>query len=279
VLTKVTAHDPSGRLAPLVLPLTPEGRLPTDILQCSNIDGLEPVKANVNTSPYGSIDGVILTGTNVLDRNIVIDLLPKPDWADWNIPAIRNEAYKYFMPRSMVRLVFESTERAPVEISGVVESCEPNIFSRDNEIQVSIICPSPHFRSVTELIVSGDSGSSQIIDYDGTVPSGFILEVLRGAGSPNPTYVGILLDGDMIFRVDEPLVSTKSFSMDSIPGEKFVRNVTVADGTITSLLDQINPNFNTWPLFETGEQEFAVGTDGVGVNGWTLYYYNRYGGL
>jgi hypothetical protein len=278
VLTKVTAYDPSGRLDPWAFPLTPEGRLPTDILQCSNIDGLEPVKANVNTSPYGSIDGVILTGSNVLDRNIVIDLLPKPDWSDWNIPAIRNEAYKYFMPRSLVRLVFESTERAPVEITGIVESCEPNIFSRDNEIQVSIICPSPHFRSVDELVVTGDSGSSQIIDYDGTVPSGIVLEVMRGAGSPNPTYVGILLDGDMIFRVDEPLISTKSFSMDSIPGEKFVRNVTIADGTITSLLDQINPNFNTWPLLE-GEQEFAVGTDGVGLNTWTLYYFNRYGGL
>ena len=65
MLTEVKAYS-SWRSAP-TLPLDDNGRAETDLIQIRNIDGLDPVKASVNTSPYGSIDGASYAGSSVAD--------------------------------------------------------------------------------------------------------------------------------------------------------------------------------------------------------------------
>jgi hypothetical protein len=134
VLTEVKAYS-SWASAPTLL-LDQDGRPETDLVQIRNIEGLEPVKASVNTSLFGSVDGAAYTGSSVSSRNIVLTIHPNPDWHTWKYEDLRKLIYSYFMTKKPVRLVFYSDEDSPVEIFGIVESVDNSIFSKDQEFNL-----------------------------------------------------------------------------------------------------------------------------------------------
>jgi hypothetical protein len=143
VLTKVTAYSQWANVDPLVLNVINPSD--SDLFEVRNIDGLGPVKADVNTTPR-STPGVSFVGTNVGGRNIVLTLGLNPDWDNWTFSRLRRFLDKFFMPEQHIRLVLETMEFSPVEISGYIESNEPNMFSKDPEHQISIICPGSVFQ-------------------------------------------------------------------------------------------------------------------------------------
>ena len=293
MLTKVTAYNLSGveSLDPLVIPLRLEDRylfdqvssIPSmDIIQITNIDGLGPVKANVNTSPYGSMDGAAYNGSNVADRNIVATITLNPDWDIWTPSKLRKLVYSYFIPKSNVRLVFESdADYPPVEIFGYVETCEPNIFSKDLEIQISIICPNPYFQAVNYVVEAGQTGDAPInIVNDGTVDSGINVVLTKSSGA-DPTLFKIQVRdvADEHFWVDAGLTTGVRFEMNSVPGQKYIRNVNIGTGDITNLL-YTKEEGSTWPLLKPGVNAFFIqNTPSGSVNDWVLNYYPRFGGL
>src|SRR5690349_11534227 len=118
------------------LPLSVDGDAETDFLQIRNVDGLDPVKASVGTSPYGSVDGESYAGSSVPSRNIVLTIGGNPDWATWTHASLRRRLYPYFMPKRISRLDFYSDDMDPVTISGVVEGFSFNQFSKDPEMQI-----------------------------------------------------------------------------------------------------------------------------------------------
>jgi Phage tail protein len=277
VLTEVKAYS-SWRSAP-TLQLDADGRAETDLIQIRNIDGLDPVKASVNMSPYGSIDGASFTGSSVLSRNIVLTLKPNPNWDTWTYEKLRRLLYSYFMPKLVTRLVFYSDDMDPVEIYGVVETVSVNMFSKEPEIQVSIVCPDPYFTSLVPTIVTGTNGVLATFDYNGSVEGGVVIKVSHVSG--NPTTIGIQL-GDpkaTYFGVTAGVTSTKYFELSSIPMRKYVQNVNIGTGVIENLLSNVYiQEGSLWPVLEPGENEFKVITDD-GVQDYELIFYERFGGL
>lgn len=282
MLTQVKAYS-SWRSAP-VLPLG-DGKLAEyDLIQIRNIEGLDPVKASVNTTPYGAVDGASHTGSSVLSRNIVLTLHPNPDWDLWTYESLRRLLYSYFMPKRATRLVFFSDDLIPVEISGIVESCEVNMFSKDPELLVSIVCPDPYFTGVDPIVVTGQTirkgGQTRIVEYNGTVEAGIGVKVTAVA-APNPLDIGIQLGDPAItyFAVAATVDPTLYFEMSSIPMRKFVQNVNIGTGVITNLLNKIHVQEGSyWPTLQPGENEFAVVTD-QGEQDYELTFYERFGGL
>jgi Phage tail protein len=280
VLTKLEAY--SSWLDAPTLALSDSGREETDLIQIRAITGLDPVKATVNTSPFGSVDGVAYIGSNVAYRNPVLTLHPNPDWDIWSFESLRRLIYKYFMPKLQTRLVFYSDDMPPVEIYGYVEDTNVNQFSKDPEIQVSIICPDPYFTAIDPTIVTGqsdrDDTSPAQIEYNGDIATGINVEVTR-VSDPVPTSIGVQI-GDpsaSYFNVAAGVDSTKYFAMNSIPGNKFVQTVSLTSGVITNLLSKIQDR-STWPTLQPGTNNVAIITD-QGVQDWQLTYYERYGGL
>lgn len=266
--------------------LDPAGTPETDWFQIRDISGLGPVKAAVNTSPLGSMDGDTFVGSYVGARNIVLTIKPNPDWSEWTYEQLRRILYEYFMPKRRIRLVFETDEIAPVEILGYVESNEPNIFSKDGEVQVSIICPYPYFTSVDPIMVSGTSLTRSvdptIIDYDGSVESGVAIQLSWRAGTP-PSDITIQINDPILsyFKVAAGVDSGKYFTLGSIPGQKYVQNVAISNGIITNLLSKVYSG-SQWPILVPGDNEVYIFTnieDEIVTHDWTLTYYNRYGGL
>jgi hypothetical protein len=264
VLTEVKAYS-SWISAPTLL-LSETGRSETDLIQIRNVDGLDPVKAAVNTSEYGSVDGAAYTGGNVANRNIVLTLHPNPDWDVWTYESLRRLIYSYFMPKRPTRLVFLSDDMPPVEISGIVESVAVNAFSKDPEIVVSVICPDPYFTAIEPKVITGQSIRSGValvdIDYDGTVEAGIYVKVTAVSGA-NPTNIAIQLGDPVLtyFDVTAVVSSTLYFEMSSVPMQKYVQNINMSSGVISNLLSKVHvEEGSAWPIFQPGVNEFEFKT-------------------
>lgn len=281
MLTKVTAYSQWASIGPLVLNIM--NRPDTDLFEVRNIDGLGAVKANVNTTPFGSIAGESFIGTSVGKRNLVLTLGLDPDWNDWTISKLRRLLDNTFMPQQSIRLVFESLEFSPVEISGWIESNEPNMFSKDPEQQISIICPDLYFKSVDPVVIQGESDQiAWPITYEGNVETGINVQVSKKSGSdPVYTYVRVHDPDPRYLRVTDlvsghPLATNKDLFMNSIPGDKYVESRTTANVKTNLLANTLLvPN---WPTINPGTETFDVYSD-VGVQNWTLTYYNLFGSL
>jgi hypothetical protein len=280
VLTEVKAYS-SWRSAPTLL-LDPNGRPDTDLIQIRNIDGLDPVKASISTSPRAYVDGVTFTGSDIPARNIVLTIHPNPDWRIWTFEKLRRLIYQYFMPKRPIRLEFMSDEIGSVEISGVVESVDANQFSKDPEFLVSVICPDPYFTAIEPIVVTGQTiragGSTTVISYDGDVESGVIAKVSFASGA-YPTSIGIQLGDPSLgyFNVAASVNEALYLEMSSIPMQKYVQNVNIGTGVIDNLLSDVQDG-SSWLVLQPGDNEFSVVTD-QGVQDWELTFYERFGGL
>lgn len=281
-LTQVKAYS-SWRSAP-TLPLGDPGGAETDLIQVRNIDGLDPVKASVNTSPRGAVAGTSYTGSSVPSRNIVLSLGLNPDWDIWTYESLRDLLYLYFMPQKAVRLVFLREDKIPVEIYGIVESVGINHFSKDPEVTVSVVCPDPYFIAVEPTVITGQSirpgGAEVIVDYQGTIETGFLTKVTYVSGAA-PTNIAIQVGNELLsyFDVDASVNAALYFDMSSIAMMKFVQNVAIGTGVITNLLSKMHiQEGSSWPVLQPGENEFSVITD-QGVQDWELTYFERFGGL
>lgn len=282
MLTEVKAFS-SWRSAPTLI-LSDTGRAGTDLIQIRNIVGLDPVKASVNTSPFGSVDGASHVGSSVLSRNIVLTVHPNPDWDTWTYESLRRLLYSYFMPKRETRLVFYSDDMVPVEITGIVESVAVNPFSKDPELLVSIICPDPYFIALEATVLTGSTvrpgGAVTVIEYNGTIEAGLGVKVTE-VTAPDPTDIGIQIGDPLVtyFATLATVTATKYFEMSSIPMRKFVQNVDIGTGIITNLLSKVHiQEGSLWPTLQPGENEFSVVTD-QGVQDWELTYFERFGGL
>jgi len=281
LLTEVKAYS-SWQSAPTLL-LDDTGRAETDLIQVRNITGLDPVKASVNTTPFGSIDGSGYTGSSVLSRNIVLTLHPNPDWHNYTYESLRRLLYAYFMPKRPVRLVFYSDDINPVQIEGIVESAEVNPFTNDPEFVVSIVCPDPYFTALDPIVLTGQAvrpgGAVTTIDYTGNIDAGIYVKATRNA-DPAPASIGIQIGDPSIshFNVISDVTGTnKYFEMGSIRMQKFVQSIDMTSGVITNLLPKVQEG-SSWPLLQPGENDFSVITDKGGQD-WELTYYERFGGL
>lgn len=125
-------------------------------LVITSIDGLGPAKANVNTTKLAMSDGSIFNSSRLNERNITVDL--RYVFSD-TIEEARHNSYKYFPIKKYVDFLVVTDERM-IQTRGYIESNEPNIFSKDEETTVSIICPDPYWYSagpygITETLLNG----------------------------------------------------------------------------------------------------------------------------
>jgi hypothetical protein len=187
------------------------------------------------------------------------------------------------MPKQAVRLAFLSDDKPDVDISGIVESISANAFSKDPEYIASIICPDPYFRAVTPIILTGKTSDNEIdIDYGGNIPGGIQVEVDR-VSDPAPGNISIQIGNPDIsfFQIISPsmVTASKYFHMSSFPMSKYVETVNKTNGTIQSLLSNVNTKTGSeWPVLQPGPNTFQVTSDG-GVQSWELTYFERFGGL
>lgn len=128
----------------------------------TSITGIGAPSTSINITDLASTDGGYFNSARAGSRNIVFGIrFFSEDNTD--IEALRQKTYRYFPTKRYVTLVFKADNRTG-QISGYVESNEPNIFSKEEDCQISIVCPYPYFYDASE---AGDS----IIRFSNRVPA------------------------------------------------------------------------------------------------------------
>lgn len=104
------------------------------------IDGLGPAKANINVTDIITTDGGIFNSARLPSRNITVSL----QFLGEDVETIRQRVYKYFPIKKELTFIVK-TDNRELQIVGYVESNEPDIFSKEEGTNISIICPNPYF--------------------------------------------------------------------------------------------------------------------------------------
>lgn len=273
----------------------------------TNIEGLGPPKAAINSDEVATIDGGIFTSARMEQRNVVFTLLPL-----WNptVEDSRLTIYKLFPIKKPVMLDF-ITDRRHASCTGYVESNTPTIFSNQETIQVSILCPDPYFyerdmeevafagtlpafqfpfqnESITEpLLIFGEirEDNRAVLQYKGDVDTGvhITIHVMEGSAEKIVLWnVGtrerIRIDTEKMQRLTGIAFSQgDDIEINTKIGEKYAR--LLHDGKYWNIISCINKDAD-WFQITAGNNTFtftaASGETNLKV---TFRYRNAYGGI
>ena len=272
------------------------------------ITGIGPVKANINTTELAIADGSIFNSARANSRNIVFSFQLLEDPKTNLVETVRQRTYKYFPLKKMLTLTFETDHRI-AEIQGYVESNEPDIFQKEETIQISIICPSPYFyapdstivlngiesvftfpfsnESLTEdLIVFGNIVSSVSTEYyyDGDVDSGVLFHIhctdeVRNIMLYNTeTRERMTIDTSVIRTItgsqSDDLIAGDDVYLSTVSGDRFI--ALVRGGVEYNILPSI-PKITDWITVKKGSNIFGylaeTGKSNISINIYTNILY------
>lgn len=274
-----------------------------------SITGLGPSTATINTVELATADGALFSSARVSPRNIVLTLAPT---TEPSIEINRQKTYRYFPVKKPITLMFE-TDRRRVEATGYVESNEPDIFSNDETIQVSVVCPDPYLYAVGNSATSfygvypnfqfpfpyeeGEDDFSfgelrldtrTVLNYIGDVDTGLLISI-HAVVDVNASAIQVVnhnTNEQMVISLSkiQQITGIKFGAGDTIEistyqGSKFIR--LLHNGTYRNVIAAMNLN-SDWFRLEIGDNVFSFTTgdeaedSGILV---TFTYRNAYGGI
>lgn len=254
----------------------------------TSIDGLGPGKADINSTEMSTTDGARYNSARVSSRNIVMSL--RYLYKD-TIEDARQLSYKYFPLKKKVTLLFETDNRT-LWIEGYVESNEPNIFSKESDTDISIICPYPFFYSgngeqttifsgiepMFEFPFSNESLeeplivmstiqnlTENIVTYNGDVEIGLTINI-HAIGEATNISIYNLMNGE-VMRINTDKIATLTgegisngddIIITTSKGEKSVK--LIRDGRTINILNCMDKNTD-WFTLVKGDNIFSFTAD------------------
>lgn len=263
------------------------------------IDGIGPGKATVTKNDSKVYDGGTITSARLPSRNIKMEI--QFLWVN-SIEDVRHKSYKYFPLKKPITLIFETDTRT-VEIEGVVESNEPDIFSSEESTNISIICPDPYFyasgenaRSRTEFSginpmfeIPSDTGySNESLTEALTEISALYVQSERGIMNYGEVDIGVVISIKPLAIVkgiltisNVTLGQNMSFDLNKIKtitendfhlGDELVINTLRGKKSVTLVREGKNYNAlscidtrTDWIYLTSGENTFTYYLDGEGI--------------
>lgn len=258
----------------------------------TNIEGLTPPQANINTAINANFDGSVFRSSRLTDRNIVITLAIEGD-----AEANRIELYRYIKAKKQCTIYYRNGRR-DVSIVGYVESLNVGIFEQKEIAQVSILCPKPYFADVVNTILDMSAISSGFefpfsIDSEGIEFSRVNAEQESIVQNIGDVETGALIvfhaTGDVmvpaIYNVDTG--ERMRINVDMTAGDLLVINTKQGEKSIHLVVDGIESNVinklivgSTWLQFESGANTMLVDAD-MGVEHFQCFvtFNNLYEGV
>ena len=265
-----------------------------------SVSGLGPGKGTINATESSTIDGAVYNSARLSSRNIVLSLKFLGD----SIEDVRQRSYRYFPIKGKVTLLIETDNRTS-EIEGYVESNEPDIFSKEEGTEISIVCPNPYFFSAYETHTTTFGGimpafefpfsnesltepllefstietrPDRVITYTGDIPTGLTIHIRASGAASNISIYNVGTREAMHIDTDALALLTGSGLIDgdelvicTVKGSKSVylnRN-----GTTTNVLNCINRDAD-WFQITKGSNIFAY-TAETGSNNIQIEIQNR----
>lgn len=175
----VVYENESGTKA-LALPIS--GLTPKGSLLLRSVTGLNPPDIDLFIGDYAR-DGGIYQGRSVQKRNIVMlmDLNPNPALGE-TVDGLRDLLYKTFndplVDADHIQIILHDDIKNDRYLIGYTEKLDTDLFSSETIAQVSLICPDPYIRSITETLLEDVTGWTTVpFTYKGTAETGFRVQI------------------------------------------------------------------------------------------------------
>lgn len=176
------------------------GFSPTTQVRIARIDGLGPVKNVINNIENSSDPGSYFLSAKPENRNIVLAVelnhSPLVGLAPGDDPStaalLRDYLTDVFMPGQKIEIEINADQVGTVNIWGVVESNDPEIFTQKPTVTISIICHDPYFFKVPYALTTlpmtygiGVDANVFYVDNPSKLPSSFTFGGTVSIARPN----------------------------------------------------------------------------------------------
>lgn len=170
--------------------------------QVYNIQGLNPPNAQINVSKIAGIDGARFNSSSLDPRNIVIYIK-----LNGNIENNRIYLYSFFSTNEKCKFYYKNGSR-DVYIEGFVETNECDLFTNNEIMQVSILCPNPYFKAMTEIVddiskaVPVFEFPFSINDGEPVVMSEFDITKITNVYNDSENETGVTIEIDVLGNIN-----------------------------------------------------------------------------
>lgn len=247
--------------------------------QITTIKGLNPPSAHLNTSTVSGMDGAMYNSSRLNTRNIVITVKINGD-----VEKNRQDLYYYCPTKEKVRFYFSNNNR-DVYIDGYVDTVECDLFSNDERMQISIICPQPYFMDVSDTQVDGSSINALFtfpftIELGEPIPfSEIVLDSVIDLYNDSVNSIGMMIDIDVESDVSSILIKntdtgeTFTLEYDFEAGDHITINTIKGQKSIILLRNGVYSNIfvamqigSVFFQLAAGDNYFAYVVDGDIIN-------------
>lgn len=244
----------------------------------TNIDGLNPPDAIINTVQRAGHDGSVFNSAFLDNRQIILNIAI-------NGPACdnRNELFRFFRTARKTRLIYYN-DFHQVYIDGYCQNAPVEYFGQKQIIQVTLICPDPFWHGLTEVEGYTDGIESLFefpfsIEQNAPIPfsdvnsiggaliynpgdlAGIIIEITASGAVTNPKVYHV--ETDTYFKVNTSLQSGDKLIINTRTDEKSIKRI--RSGSTTNLIAYRNTG-STWLTAEPGRNQFTLSADSGTAN-------------
>lgn len=260
--------------------------------QVIDVEGLAPPKAQLYTNAVASMDGEKFKSSKLDMRNLVLTVKINGD-----AEANRINLYKYFGAGKWCKVYYKNGSR-DVFIEGYVETIECPLFTINQQMQVSIICPTPYFKSA-EIIYTDISITVAgftfpfTIDETGVIISQLIPNKVTSVINDGEFETGVeikmraLADGittPVIYNADTGEFLSVSVILNK--GDILRINTNKGSKSIVKIVDGVEVNIinyleygSTWLQLEAGINNFTYDAGGAQWLEVIFEYHHQYEGV
>lgn len=230
--------------------------------QVISITGLNPPNAQINRSTVVGIDGSKYNSSKLEERNIVITLKINGD-----VEANRLFLYRFFPTKEWCQFYYKNNSR-DVYIEGYVETVECDLFTSDEYMQISIICPDPYFKALNTIVNDISKSLSAFkfpfsINVDEPIPFSTInLERITTVDNESETKTGLIITANFSNAVSKLEIKNTVTGENLIINYNFIEDdiltINTNKGNKSITLIRNNTEYNLIPYLKKGSTFFQL---------------------
>ena len=254
------------------------------------LSGTGSPSATIKRTKVGVADGTRFNSSTVDERNLLLTIYIVRD-----VARARMNLYRFFATKSRVKIYYQ-TESLDVYTEGYVETAEIDPWELNQNMQVSIICPMPFWRDVSETYTDAsnvdalfefpfsidaegvelsaiDQTASTVIENNGTVAAGVTFELVAKTQCKNPRIYNLSTGGFIGLEMD--LETGDRLLINTTAGSKSA--VHVRDGVRSNCINAVMVG-STWLQMAIGYNEYSYTLE-EGECRLGIYHTNMYTGV
>lgn len=237
----------------------------------TDVDGLGPPPASVFIAPTLNAGGVF-QGRRPQYREISMMVSFQPNYAAGQTTAdLRKELYVWATPKQALPITITLLDEnfdTMMYTTGYLKTMEPNIFSKDPQVQMVFSCPSPYFNTANYAYpgVGALSKNPITLVNPGDAPSGFWMQLTLTANRSGFS----LFDrtGTYFELLGYSFLTNDIISITTRPG---FRSVTVTRSAVTTTLLPYQSARSVWLQLHGGTNVLLPVTQSLTLNNIVIY--------